>query len=184
MFPTFLNSRWWETATPLYRASVCANAGAWTDLRLEEDWEYDCRIASLGGRLVYCPVAVSEHRDHSGDRLSRGTNLDQRRMRMRADSHRQIWQHASRAELPRKFPEEVHLFSHSLFLLSRQCGAAGLTIESRDLFSLARQAAACDNTANNMQFRLYEGFAALVGWRRAGRISVWLDAVRSAKNQE
>ena len=26
MFPAFLNSRWWETATPLYRASVCAKA--------------------------------------------------------------------------------------------------------------------------------------------------------------
>ena len=87
-----------------------------------------------------------------------------------------------RAELPRRFPGEVRLFSRTLFLLSRQCGAAGLTIESRDLFGLAKQAAACDNTAKRMQFRLYEWLAALVGWGRAGRISVWLDAVRSAKS--
>ena len=32
MFPSFLVSRWWDTPTPLYRASVCERAGAWSDL--------------------------------------------------------------------------------------------------------------------------------------------------------
>src|SRR5262249_36362734 len=40
MFPSFLNERWWDTPTPLYRKSVCEAAGPWSDLRLEEDWEY------------------------------------------------------------------------------------------------------------------------------------------------
>src|SRR6516162_4689392 len=46
MFPSFLQSRWWDTSTPLYVREVTDLAGPWTELRNEEDWEYDCRIAS------------------------------------------------------------------------------------------------------------------------------------------
>ena len=99
MFPAFLMSRWWETATPLYRRTVTDAAGPWTALSLEEDWEYDCRVASLGGRLVWVPVPVSEHRDHSGVRLSRGDALDPMRMRQRAESHLLILAHALRADV-------------------------------------------------------------------------------------
>jgi glycosyltransferase involved in cell wall biosynthesis len=53
MFPSFLNDRWWDTVTPLYRRTTCDQAGAWTTLRLEEDWEYDCRVAALGTRLAF-----------------------------------------------------------------------------------------------------------------------------------
>ena len=31
MFPSFLRSRWWDTPTPLYRASVCEAAGPWSE---------------------------------------------------------------------------------------------------------------------------------------------------------
>jgi glycosyltransferase involved in cell wall biosynthesis len=48
MFPAMLAMRWWDTPTPLYRASVIREAGPWTSLRIEEDWEYDCRIAARG----------------------------------------------------------------------------------------------------------------------------------------
>ena len=62
MFPSFLQSRWWDTSTPLYRRAVTDLAGPWTELRNEEDWEYDCRIASKGGRLHYCDAFVSDTR--------------------------------------------------------------------------------------------------------------------------
>ena len=52
MFPSFLQSRWWDTSTPLYRREVTDLAGPWTELRNEEDWEYDCRIAQQGGPLT------------------------------------------------------------------------------------------------------------------------------------
>src|SRR5262249_38400237 len=51
MFPSFLQSRWWGTSAPLYRREVTDLAGPWTELRNEEDWEYDCRIARNGGQL-------------------------------------------------------------------------------------------------------------------------------------
>lgn len=179
MFPTFLNSRWWETATPLYRAEVCEKAGPWTDLRLEEDWEYDCRVASMGGRLVYCPVPVSEHRDHEGGRLSRGKGQDPSRLRMRAASHGLVWRHAVRAGLTRSAPVEVGRFSRSLFLLARQCGAANLILESRILHSLALEAAA-DRRAPIVGLHFYSLFAKLFGWRQAGVLSDLLDRFRGS----
>lgn len=176
MFPSFLNSRWWETATPLYRASVCEKAGPWTSLRLEEDWEYDCRIASLGGRLVWCPVPVSEHRDHEGDRLSRGAALDARRQRQRATAESLIYLHARAYGLTPADPE-MQIFARSLFLLCRQCGAAGLPDDARQLFGLAQDAAG-EAGARSGQMRAYAALAALLGWKYMGKLSVWADRIR------
>ena len=125
MFPSFLNSRWWETATPMYRAAVCDRAGPWTNLRLEEDSEYDCRIASLGGRLAYGAIPVSEHRDHVGDRLSRGSGQNSGRRKQRAIAQSLIFKHAQAYGLTPHVPEML-TFARSLFLLSRQCGVVGL----------------------------------------------------------
>jgi len=46
MFPAFLRNRWWSTSTPLHRASLLKEVGEWLPISNEEDWEYDCRIAS------------------------------------------------------------------------------------------------------------------------------------------
>ena len=175
MFPSFLLARWWETATPLYRRSITDAAGPWTDLRLEEDWEYDARIASLGVRLAFVPEYVAEHRDHPDDRLSRGAGLEPRRLRWRATAHECIYAHARRAGVPLETPEMRH-FARELFLLSRMCGAAGLPAESRTLFHLAREASG--DQSNRFQFRLYRAVALLLGWTVAGRVSQLLDRLR------
>src|SRR5262249_59764809 len=72
MFPSFLTERWWDTPTPLYRRAVCDAAGPWTDLRLEEDWEYDCRVAALGTRLTHCREFLVAVRDHGGGGVGPG----------------------------------------------------------------------------------------------------------------
>jgi len=172
MFPDFLIDRWWETATPLYRASICAKAGPWTSLSLEEDWEYDCRIASSGGKLVWCPFPVSEHRDHEGGRLSRGAAIDKSRLRQRAISHELIYGHAVRAGLG-ETPEMDH-FARALFLLSRQSGAAGLTAESQKLFELARNASG-RNRGKGLDFISYKLLASVLGWKYLGKICCLLD---------
>jgi len=176
MFPSFLRSRWWDTPTPLYRAAVCAAAGPWTDLRLEEDWEYDCRIAALGTRLHFCAVFVAEVRDHGSDRLGRGEALQPSRLVQRARAHSLIHAHAVRAGIDASAPEMQH-FARELFLLARQCGAAGLGTQSRDLFRLAR-AASGPHRASRLDFRLYAMAAAVLGWPLAGRLACASDRLR------
>jgi glycosyltransferase involved in cell wall biosynthesis len=171
MFPSFLVSRWWETATPLYRRSVTDAAGAWTDLRLEEDWEYDSRVAALGFDLAYVGEVVAEHRDHPQERLSRGLGSDPRRLRMRAQAHELIAAHAHEAGLDRRLPEMQH-FARELFHLARQCGAAGLRQESRELLAAAIKISAARD------LRAYNFVARLIGVRRAGTMSQALDRLR------
>lgn len=172
MFPSFLVSRWWETATPLYRRSVIEGAGPWTDLRLEEDWEYDCRIAALGPELAHVAEVVAEHRDHPEARLSRGAGNDPQRLRMRARAHELIAGHAQRAGLDRGIPEMQH-FARELFHLARQCGAAGLHQESRGLLAAAIKICAARD------LRAYNFVARLIGVRNAGTMAEALDRLRS-----
>lgn len=173
MFPSFLQSRWWDTPTPLYRRSVCDSAGPWTDLWLEEDWEYDCRVAALGTRLHHLRAFVAEVREQHA-RLS-GQPQDARRLAQRARAHELILGHARRAGLDPALPEMQH-FARELFLLARQAGAAGLPRESRHLFQMARDAVG--ERGRRVDFRLYRAAAAVLGWRLTGALACWSDRLR------
>jgi len=177
MFPSFLRERWWDTPNPLYRAALLEQIGPWTNLRLEEDWEYDCRVAALGGRLCFVPEFVCEVRDHENDRLSRGSAADPVRNRERARAHALIFQHAQRAGVSQESVEMRH-FARELFLLARQCGSSGLSEESQMLFLLARRAST-PLRSRAADFRLYRLAAAVLGWVGAARSSVVLERMRS-----
>jgi glycosyltransferase involved in cell wall biosynthesis len=168
ILPSFLVGRWWETSTPLYRKSVCDAAGPWTSLRLEEDWEYDCRVGALWPLLAYVNEVVAEHRDHSDGRLSRGSGADPARLRDRARAHELIAGHARRAGVEPDAPE-LRRFARELFHLGRQCGAAGLADESKRLITLAR------SISSTPDLRIYELAARIVGWRAAGRVAAWIE---------
>ena len=176
MFPAFLRSRWWGTSTPLYRRRVTDAAGPWTDLRNEEDWEYDCRIAAQGVALWRSNDFVSDHRDHPGARLSQEGSLDSRKLADRAKAHAAIFGHALSAGLGPGVPEMEH-FARELFLLARQCGAAGLSADAERLFAMAREASG-PQRAQGLDFRLYRMVAGLIGWDNAGRIACRLDRLR------
>ena len=175
MFPSFLQSRWWGTSTPLYRRTVTDAAGPWSELWNEEDWEYDCRVAALGVRLAYVPELVSIQRDHSGPRLSQRVSSDRAKLANRAIAHRRILDHALRAGIGPEVPEMRH-FARELFLLSRQCGAAGLAAESRELAGLARRASGGGRRAADVW--VYARLADVLGWRTLGRIVGALDRLR------
>ncbi len=176
MFPAFLQSRWWDTSTPLYRREVTDRAGPWTSLWQEEDWEYDCRVASLGIRLHYCEEFVSEQRAAATVRLSRHGLDARRKMRDRATAHRLIFAHARRAGIGPEVPEMQH-FARELFLLARQCGATGLCQEAEMLFELARHASGPER-GRGWDFRSYRALARAVGWERAGRLACLADRFR------
>jgi glycosyltransferase involved in cell wall biosynthesis len=171
MFPSFLIARWWETVTPLYRREVTDAAGPWTDLRLEEDWEYDCRIAAVAPELAYVGEVVAEHRDHPEERLSRGEGSDPERLRMRARAHELIAGHARRGGVDRGIPE-MQQFARELFHLARQCGAARLNDESRRLLLLAVHISAARD------LRIYQQLTRLAGPRVMGKLSMIADRLR------
>lgn len=175
IFPSFLLARWWETATPLYRRTVTDAAGPWTNMRLEEDWEYDARVGSLGIRLAFVPEFVAVHRDHPDERLSRGAQLDSVRLRDRARAHRLIYEHARRAGVTDAEPEMQH-YARELFLLARLCGAAGLAAESRMLFDTAREASG--SAGRGPQFRAYRALTRVLGWTLTGRLACFSDRWR------
>jgi len=163
----------------LYRADLCETAGPWTDLTLEEDWEYDCRIASLGTRLHYCDEFVVEVRDHFENRLCKGNAIDARRLRERARAHCLILEHARKANLTEDSPEMQH-FARELFLLSRQCGAAGLGPDSKRLFKLAKDASG-EQRGKAWDFKLYQLLASVAGWTRLGKIACYSDTIRDER---
>jgi glycosyltransferase involved in cell wall biosynthesis len=170
MFPAMLQSRWWDTPTPLYRRTLIDAAGPWLPLRIEEDWEYDARIAAQDVRLAFVEAWGCEVRAHSEGRLS-GSGMDLTALRDRATAHERILAHAQRAGIPEGTPEMQH-FARELFLLARQCGAAGLAAESRRLLAAAR------TVSQARDLRLYEGIARIVGWTTAGRIATVSDRLR------
>lgn len=176
MFPSLLESRWWGTSTPLYRRALTDEAGPWLGLTNEEDWEYDCRIAANGVRLVFVDEFVSEERDHAGSRLSHGGSVSPAKLSSRAAAHSLVMNHALRARIPPGSAEMQH-FARELFLLSRQCGAAGLAVESRELFQLAKTASTEDRR-RGLDFALYGICANLLGWSLTGRLACFSDRLR------
>ena len=173
LFPAMLQSRWWTTHTPLYRRTVLDAAGPWLPLRVEEDWEYDARIAALGVKLCHVDEVVAIVRSHDEPVASGRT--DAATMRDRARAHEAILGHAKRAGITEDAPEMRH-FARELFLLARQCGAAGLANESARLFGLAREASGAD--ANRLQFRVYGALARAVGWTTMGKLAAIADRMR------
>jgi len=177
MFPSFLTERWWDTPTPLYRRTITDAAGPWTDLRVEEDWEYDCRIAALGTRLAQCPEFLVEVRDHADGRLCQGEADDPKRLSARSRAHLLIYGHARRAGIePRD--EAMQIFARELFHISRQCGAVGLGDDSRRLFDLAREASG-ELRSRGWDFRLYGAAAAAAGWRLPAVVAAVFDRLRA-----
>jgi len=173
MFPSFLKERWWDTSTPLYRREITDRAGPWTSLRQEEDWEYDCRIASQGIMLYNCRQFVSDTRAYGSRQLSSQAPV---MLADRSKAHELILDHARKAGISCETHEMQH-FARELFLLSRQCGAAGLDKESERLFHLARGASLSRKRAG-LDFRIYEIAARAIGWSRMGQLAQYLDGFR------
>ncbi len=169
MFPLMLKERWWFTSTPLYRRAIVEAAGPWTSMMNEEDWEYDCRVASFGGRLAYVNEFVSLHRHH-GDHLSAEGASDPEKLKHRVMSRAKIFQHAKAYSEREDKPAEIKsedwvVFSKYAFLLARQCALIGLTTEARAMTSISIQALG----KKSVQHRVFLKMVKLLGWKRAAR---------------
>jgi cellulose synthase/poly-beta-1,6-N-acetylglucosamine synthase-like glycosyltransferase len=169
ILPRFLVGRYWRTVSPLYRTRLLDRAGPWLPLWMEEDWEYDCRLGALGARLAFVPEILGEMRDVGGARLSRRQRRSDARLADRAIAHTRVLEHARTAGVAPAAPE-MRTFARQLFLLARQCGAAGLAVESARLLELARGASTPERS-RGLDFRLYGLAARVAGPRLAGRLA-------------
>jgi len=176
IIPAMLASRWWDTSTPLYRRSVTDLAGPWKDFVNEEDWEYDCRMGFTNGALGYVPEVLSMQRRHDEPRLSEDGASDPIKLRSRVKARQAIIGYALSSESAYSSPEFKILLNYS-FLLSRQCGAIGLSAESKELFMLVKQHLKTGN-AKRLQLQCYQLGARLIGWVAMGRLSAWSDGLR------
>jgi hypothetical protein len=125
-------------------------------------------------RLHYVPEWGSEFRHHDQVRLS-ASGLDPNVLRDRARAHTLIFEHADRAGIGPETPE-MQSFARELFLLARQCGAAGLGAESEMLFAVARKASGPDG--NRLQFRAYRAVTRILGWPLTGKLACISDRLR------
>lgn len=170
MFPLMLRERWWSTSTPLFRRAAVEQAGPWSPLSNEEDWEYDCRIASFGGRLAYTDTFVSITRRHA-DHLSVDGGTSPEKLRHRAWSRAKIFQHGKQYMSLENRPTEIlsedwEFFSKYAFLLARQCALAGLTTEARAMTSISIEA----RGKKSMQHLVFLKLVKFLGWRRAANV--------------
>ena len=170
MFPLFLCERWWSTSTPLHRSNVLQKAGAWLPLLNEEDWEYDCRVASLGGNLVYVDEFVSNTRRHN-DHLSSEGAINKVKLADRCRAQQSIYTHAmSYMELDSR-PSEITqqdwlLYSKSVFLLARQCAMLGLVEQAKSMYRLSIRA----NGSSTIKHKLFYFLASIIGWRQTSKL--------------
>ena len=94
----------------------------------------------------------------------------------RTKAHELILTHALEAGVQRNEVEMAH-FARELFLLSRQCGAAGLAEESKRMFALSRTAST-DKRSSSWDFKIYAIGANTIGWISMGSLSEKLDVFR------
>ena len=173
LFPHLLVERWWTTSSPLYRRDLLDRIGPWRRWINEEDWEYDARAGATGARLAWVPEDVSVRRIHLADgHLSDEGCEDPRKLSHRALAQASLFQCAREAGVTLDSPEMRH-FARAAFLLSRQCGLAGVEDGSKSLFHLARTASG-RRRRQSPEFMLYGLLATLVGWRGAARVSLGL----------
>lgn len=174
LFPWLLVDRWWNTNCPLFRRSVTDAVGPWSDLRWSQDWEYDGRVGALGTRLVHCKEFVTDQRQHSEMRQTAAADWTEPfRAKERKRFLGLLFEHAKAAGVTHDTPEMQH-FSRWLFQTSRQCGAAGLTMDAAECFNWAKEAAG-PVRARGRDFRIIGVFAAIFGWKVTGTLTHYIE---------
>lgn len=170
MFPAFLRSRWWQTSTPLYRRQVVEEAGPWLPLINEEDWEYDCRVASLGTKLAYVNKFVSVQHRHDDHLSSEGT-FNKIKLEHRCTAREGMYQSAVRYSASsssdhRITRADLDHFSKSAFLLARECAAQGMGNQAARMLALSIKV----NKGSTIKHRLFKSLVRILGWRNSARL--------------
>jgi glycosyltransferase involved in cell wall biosynthesis len=167
LFPSFLEGRWWQTVTPLYRRVVCDRAGAWSSLAYAEDYEYECRIARQGMKLHFCDAFVADYRLHSSPRLSGEVELRPELIRDRARAYLLAFDHGRAAGFGGVRPDRG--FSRRLFRTACHCHALGDDESATALLALL---SGRSDRGLAARIKLHRLLSVALGARRAGSLSL------------
>lgn len=171
IFPAMLSERWWSTNTPLYRRSACDAIGPWLPLRIEEDWEYDCRIAKFCNEVVAVPEYVSVSRSHNFEHACANGSSDPGKLRDRCLARLSILRTALESGFSAQ-DEHFNRFISESFLVVRQADLAGASESIALLKALLR-------SAPRAKMRAYSAMRQLLGARVA---SVWSEKAYALVN--
>jgi len=169
MFPHFLARRGWSIAMPLYRRQIVDKAGPWLDVICDAGWEYDCRIASLGGRLVFvdqflleegaCQAATFEVGDDYLLRLQHQVLVQAKNFRY-AQGYMALTHRTSEISL-----SDWQSYSDAVFRLGRECALANLKTEARAMLSLSIEA----RGKKSSRHRLFLTLVKWLSWQKAAQ---------------
>jgi glycosyltransferase involved in cell wall biosynthesis len=175
MFPAMLADRFWATPGPIYRATLLEKNGPWMNLINSEDWEYDCRLASLGVKLHYCPEVLVTIRQHDTGHLGRLTLDETRKLADRSQAYQAIYNHALAADISIQSPEFMR-FNRTLFMQARRCARVGLRKEAKILIGLCKHSASTFRL--KLEYYTFQCLSNLLGWKTIGQLSVLTDRFR------
>lgn len=170
LFPRVLMDRWWNTQTPLFRRSVCDEAGPWSNLRYSQDWEYDGRIGALGTKLIFCDETVCDTRVHSNKRQTGHGKWLEPKERVRFFSL--MFDYAVKAGVEENSQEMKH-FSRWVFSNARECGKMGDGGAAKACFELAVKAAGIEKG----DLKVYRILSEILGWSITGKLSSLMDMI-------
>lgn len=174
LFPTLLREPLWPTLTPLYRRTALDRIGPWPRMKQLEDWVYDAQAAAVDVKLHYCGDAwIAVTRNHDDARLCAAWQTDPAAMRDRALAYERVLAHAREAGLDAQ-SKEMQRFARSLFWMSRNVAAQGLSREAARLLELAMSLA----DGGRIDMRLFGLAARVAGWKTSAQLSGWVERRR------
>jgi hypothetical protein len=160
LFPSLLNSRWWETSTPLYRKSLTDKIGPWPPGRLFEDWQYEAIGASFNTKYFLCEDDLIETYDHCHGRLRHQQRDDPKEWyKQFAIAHENVYKCAKKTGVNGK-NMEMQKFIHSLVNLSYNCSNHGLVENAKELLKIAARESLISGKIGLFKL-LFFGFLAL-----------------------
>jgi len=167
LFPELLNSRWWQTSTPLYRRQLLVEAGPWPTDRLFEDWQYEAQIGVLGARYCYVPHVLTMFRRHEDHRLRDAVRERGTRVASFAVAVERVYRCAKRAGVSSSDPEMLR-FVHQLLHTAGECSDTGQPATARRLLAAATKESLLSGRAGMIALCIKRGWRVLLRDRRGG----------------
>lgn len=138
LFPQLLTGKIWPSPSPLFRREVIDRTGEFLDVRVQPDWEWECRAAALRVKLHHCQAFLGETRGtHEREGRSKG-GVPPGRSADYALVLDRIASHARRAGVA---DADLALLAPKLFTAAKLCAVEGCDAESTRALHLARQLA-------------------------------------------